>query len=375
MSLWQRCPNCNEPHDVSVYVSGQRVLCERCALRFQVVRRDVASGAKSGGPGKNASGFQGPEVPVRAAPAAALQSEVGVDGPLARSIEISVEPTLAAGAPRKPEAPAAPPAQLPGFELLGLLGRGGMGEVWRARQTSLGREVAVKILSRDLARDPDFVRRFELEAAALTSLAHPHVVAIIDRGRHDGLLFFAMELVEGRSLRERLGAGRLSVFEAARVMGQVLAAIGHAHQKGIVHRDLKPENVLLDRAGAAKVADFGLAAMRGLSAGPRLTRSAVAMGTLSYMAPEQRKDAHGVDQRADLFSAGVVLYEVLTGDVPAGRYEPASRRCPDVPRAVDRVIDRALALDPRDRFATALEMGRALEHGVKAGRFWERWLR
>ncbi len=237
-----------------------------------------------------------------------------------------------------------------------------MGEVWKARQLSLGREVAIKILSRDLAQDPDFVKRFDLDASALTSLSHPHEVSIIDRGHHDGLVFFAMELVEGKSLRERLAAGGLPVPEVLRLMAQILSALGHAHSKGIVHRDLKPENVLLDEQGMVKVVDFGLAAMAGLRVEDRITRSAVAMGTMSYMAPEQRRDAHAVDHRADLYSTGVVLYELLTGDVPAGTYEPPSSIRAEVARPIDRVVQRALAVEPAERFQTAAEMALALEN-------------
>jgi serine/threonine-protein kinase len=204
----------------------------------------------------------------------------------------------------------------------------------------------------------------------LTNLSHPHVVAIIDRGRHDDLFFFAMEFVEGKSLREKLSPGPLPVEEAATLVGQVLSALHHAHQRGVVHRDLKPENVLLSGMGAVKVADFGLAAMMGRTGDDRITQSSVAMGTMSYMAPEQRRDAHGVDQRADLYSAGVVLYELLTGEVPAGRFELPSKRRPGVPRAVDLVIERALAAEPADRFTNAAEMARALAQGASAGNGW-----
>jgi serine/threonine-protein kinase len=224
----------------------------------------------------------------------------------------------------------------------------------------------VKILSRELAQDHDFVRRFETEAAVLTTLSHPNVVAIIDRGRHEDLLFFAMELMEGKSLRERIIQGPLALEDAALLVGQLLSALHHAHQRGIVHRDLKPENVLLDTEGTVKVADFGLAALMGRTGDDRITHSSVAMGTMSYMAPEQRRDAHGVDQRADLYSAGVVLYELLTGDVPAGRFELPSRRRAGLPKSIDPVIERALAPEPADRFTSAAEMARALSQVAAA---------
>lgn len=324
---------------------------------------------------------EAPPQPAKTTPAMALtEAEAPAVGTMPdprTSSDVDTQPRRRAVAPtlanRSRQAPAVasatPPRQLPGFELTELLGRGGMGEVWKARQLSLGRDVAIKILSRDLAQDPDFVKRFDLEASALTTLAHPHVVSIIDRGHHDGLIFFAMELVEGKSLRERLAAGGLPVEEVTRLLGQILSALGHAHRKGIVHRDLKPENVLLDDQGTVKVVDFGLAAMAGLRGEDRITRSAVAMGTMSYMAPEQRRDAHGVDHRADLYSSGVVLYELLTGDVPVGAYQPPSHSRTEVARAMDRVVERALAPEPADRFQSAAEMAAALE-GAALDRGW-----
>ena len=335
--LWQRCPNCGEPHDVSVHVSGHRLACKRCALPFEVARKDVATSFPVPKPVTPAKAAPAPPMPVATAqpleptatvpPVYSLAAALPADPIPLRSEDVLLEPTLPTGVKRPPAPrPAPPPRQLPGFELIDLLGRGGMGEVWKARQLSLGRDVAVKILSRDLAQDRDFVRRFDTEASVLTNLSHPNVVAIIDRGRHEDLLFFAMELGEGKSLRERLAPGPLSLEDASNLLRQVLSALQHAHQRGIVHRDLKPENVLLDGTGAVKVADFGLAALMGRTGDDRITQSAVAMGTMSYMAPEQRRDAHGVDQRADLYSAGVVLYELLTGEVPAGRFELPSRR-------------------------------------------------
>ena len=345
---------------MSVHVSGQRIPCRRCSLKFEVVRRDVVAADPAPQPsGSRVSPVSGgaPEgEAILTLPAVA--SDVDTQ-PRKRALA----PTLANRSRRASAAPAVEaPRHLPGFELTQLLGRGGMGEVWKARQLSLGRDVAIKILSRDLAQDPDFVKRFDLEAAALTTLAHPHVVSIIDRGHHDGLIFFAMELVEGKSLRERLAGGGLPVEEVIRLLGQILSALGHAHRKGIVHRDLKPENVLLDEQGTVKVVDFGLAAMAGLRGEDRITRSAVAMGTMSYMAPEQRRDAHAVDHRADLYSSGVVLYELLTGDVPVGAFVPPSRARPEVARGLDRVVERALAPGPERRFQSAAEMAAALEN-------------
>ncbi|NTX54376.1 serine/threonine-protein kinase [Myxococcus sp. CA039A] len=256
---------------------------------------------------------------------------------------------------------AASRVSLPGFELLELLGRGGMGEVWLARQTSLGRTVAVKLLPPKLAKDPEFVARFEKEATALAALNHPNIVQIIDRGVAGEHYYFVMEFVEGRSLREAISAGALSPQQSLRLMLQVARAVECAHDKDIIHRDLKPENILLDGRGNVKVADFGLAGIRQSESRLQLTATAVAMGTLNYMAPEQRRDAKNVDGRADLFSLGVVLYELLTGDVPLGRFKLPSQRVAGLDSRVDLVVERLLETDPEARYEKAGELCAALE--------------
>ncbi|MCP3103632.1 serine/threonine protein kinase [Myxococcus sp. K15C18031901] len=254
-----------------------------------------------------------------------------------------------------------PKVTLPGFELLELLGRGGMGEVWLGRQVSLGRTVAVKLLPPRLAKDPEFVARFEKEATALAALNHPHIVQIIDRGVVGEHYFFVMEFVEGRSLREAMGNSALTPQQALKWMLQAARAIECAHDKDIIHRDLKPENILLDGRGHVKVADFGLAGIRQADTAQHLTATAVAMGTLNYMAPEQRRDAKSVDGRADLFSLGVVLYEVLTGELPLGRFKLPSRKVPGLDPRVDTVVERLLETDPEARYANAGEFCQALE--------------
>ncbi|MCE9670172.1 serine/threonine protein kinase [Myxococcus stipitatus] len=250
---------------------------------------------------------------------------------------------------------------LPGFELRELLGRGGMGEVWLARQVSLGRTVAVKLLPPRLAKDPEFVARFEKEATVLAALNHPHIVQIIDRGVVGEHYYFVMEFVEGRSLREAMASSSLTPQQALKWLLQAARAIECAHDKDIIHRDLKPENILLDGRGHVKVADFGLAGMRQSDTAHHLTATAVAMGTLNYMAPEQRRDAKSVDGRADLFSLGVVLYEVLTGELPLGRFKLPSRKVPGLDPRVDTVVERLLETDPEARYANARELCDALE--------------
>ncbi|WP_338866473.1 serine/threonine-protein kinase [Myxococcus stipitatus] len=256
---------------------------------------------------------------------------------------------------------AAAKVDLPGFELQEMLGRGGMGEVWLARQTSLGRTVAVKLLPPKLAKDPEFVARFEKEATALAALNHPNIVQIIDRGVAGEHYYFVMEFVEGRSLREAISASSLSPQQGLKLLLQVARAIECAHDKDIIHRDLKPENILLDGRGNVKVADFGLAGIRQSESRLQLTATAVAMGTLNYMAPEQRRDAKNVDGRADLFSLGVVLYEVLTGELPLGRFKLPSQRVPGLDPRVDLVVERLLETDPEARYAKAGDLCSALE--------------
>ncbi|MBZ4419843.1 serine/threonine-protein kinase [Myxococcus sp. RHSTA-1-4] len=254
---------------------------------------------------------------------------------------------------------------LPGFELMEMLGRGGMGEVWLARQQSLGRTVAVKLLPPRLAKDPEFVTRFEKEATALAALNHPHIIQIIDRGVAGEHYFFVMEYVEGRSLREAMSAG-LTPERGLKILLAVARAIECAHDKGIIHRDLKPENILLDGRGHVKVADFGLAGIRAQDSRLQLTATAVAMGTLNYMAPEQRRDAKNVDGRADLFSLGVMLYEVLTGELPLGRFKLPSAKVPGLDPRVDAVVERLLETEPEARYARAGELAAELEAMVSA---------
>lgn len=281
------------------------------------------------------------------------QQETGTEPTLMRSSGAQEAPAL------EPTAISAP-VELPGLELLRLLGRGGMGEVWLARQRSLERTVAVKVLPPKLAQDPEFVSRFEKEATALAALSHPNIIQIIDRGVAGEHYYFVMEYVEGRSLREL--TGKLTPQESLRMALQVARAMECAHESGIVHRDLKPENVLVDMRGHVKVADFGLAGIRRPdSQAPQLTATAVAMGTINYMAPEQRKDARSVDGRADLFSLGVILYELLTGTLPVGRFKLPSERVAGLDKRVDELVARLLEAEPEARHARAREVCEVLE--------------
>ncbi len=256
------------------------------------------------------------------------------------------------------------PDSIPGFRLQALIGKGGMGEVHRATQLSLQRTVAVKVLNTELAGDPTFVDRFEKEAAALATLSHPNIVDIVDRGHHGDDWYLVMQFIEGPSLREVMQQP-VAPTAAVGMILDVCRGIAHAHARGVIHRDLKPENILLDQraGGVVKVTDFGLASfLSGPNEGRfQLTATHVAMGTLSYMAPEQRVDAASADYRADIFSIGVMLYELLTGEVPVGNYDPPSARRPGVDPKLDAVVARCLRPAPDERYATVEELIAELE--------------
>ncbi|MBF5045140.1 serine/threonine protein kinase [Aggregicoccus sp. 17bor-14] len=242
---------------------------------------------------------------------------------------------------------------VPGYSLEKLVGRGGMGEVHRATQLSLGRTVAVKLLSRDLAEDKSFVARFQKEAAALATLRHPHIVSIVDKGQTEDTYFLVMEFVDGPSLREVMRSPLLDTNGVLRIMMEIARAIDYAHGRGVIHRDLKPENILFDEqaGGIPKVSDFGLASfLEGNDARFEVTATHVAMGTLAYMAPEQRVDAKTADGRADIFSFGVILYEMLVGELPMGNFDPPSQRKPGLDPRLDAVVFRCLRPDPSDRY-------------------------
>jgi len=260
-----------------------------------------------------------------------------------------------------PPTPAELARHFPQLEILELVGQGGMGAVYKARQTKLDRLVAVKILPPEVARDPAFAERFTREARSLAKLNHSNIVTVYDFGETDGLYYISMEFVDGKNVRQLLDAGELPATLALKIVPQVCDALQYAHDEGIVHRDIKPENILLDRKGRVKIADFGLARLVGLT--PTyltLTGSHEVMGTLYYMAPGQMKGSHLVDHRADLFSLGVVFYEMLTGELPMGRFAPPSRKAA-VDERLDPVVMRALSREPEHRYQDANELKREIE--------------
>jgi predicted Ser/Thr protein kinase len=283
----------------------------------------------------------------------------------------SAEPGSQSERSTGPYAPfAAPtPAELashfPQFEILELVGQGGMGAVYRARQAKLERLVALKILPPAAGRDLSFAERFTREARALARLNHPNIVGVYDFGQADGLYYFLMEFVEGANLRHVLREGHLQPRQALRIVPQLCDALQYAHDEGIVHRDIKPENVLLDKKGRIKIADFGLAKLLGHAAEDyALTGSHQVMGTPHYMAPEQMEKPLTVDHRADIYSLGVVFYEMLTGELPLGRFAPPSQKV-DIDVRLDDVVLRALAKEPERRYQHASDVKTELESIAK----------
>lgn len=265
------------------------------------------------------------------------------------------------------------------YELTELLGRGGMASVYRARQVTMNRDVAVKVIESNLARDPEFVKRFEREAQLVASLSHPHILKVFDFGQQGELLYLVMELLMGGSLRDKIADGGMPLETIERLLDQIASALDFAHGRGIVHRDLKPPNVLLDEQGNAVLTDFGIAKLLQTDQGV-LTQSGVMVGTPAYMPPEQWQGL-SIDGRADGYALGVMLYEMLSGVRPfvgetptslmyahfEARPEPVRKMRPDLPETVEWVLFRALAKDPDDRFATAGEMARAFRAALVGG--------
>jgi serine/threonine protein kinase len=247
-----------------------------------------------------------------------------------------------------------------GYELLEELGRGGMGVVYKARHTRLDRFVAVKILPAEASREPAFAERFIREARALARLNHPSILTLYEFGQEAGRSY-VMEYVEGTDLRQRMCVGPLATREALGIVTQVCGALQYAHDEGIVHQDIKPENILLDKRGRVRVADFGIAKLLTRKTGEyTLTGPWQVMGTLHYMAPEQIENPQGLDQRADIYSLGVMLYELFTGKLPLGRF-PSPSQAAAVDARLDEVVLRALEPDPARRYQTAGEMRAALQ--------------
>jgi serine/threonine protein kinase len=279
-------------------------------------------------------------------------------------------PTNGAEAAQEPSLPEG--TVFGGYRIVREVGRGGMGVVYRAVQVSLDRVVALKVLPRELGADRQFVERFNREARTLAMLAHPHIVSVIDKGVENDRYFFVMEWIEGLSLRELMNRGKLSPAEALKIIPEICLALEYAHSQGVVHRDIKPENILITTRGDVKIADFGLAKIvSGSAAAPGLTHTNMTMGTYNYMAPEQRERTRDVDHRADLYSLGVVFYEMLTGELPMGRFDPPSRKNIQIDVRLDEIVLKVLDKDPDRRYQRASEISDAVTNisspGAAAG--------
>ena len=255
----------------------------------------------------------------------------------------------------------------PQLQIIELIGRGGMGFVFKARQPHLDRFVALKLLPDSLAHDPQFTERFNREGRVLARLNHPNIVSIFDFGQAGGFYYLMMEYVDGVNLRQAMQAGRFSPAEALTIVPKICEALQFAHEEGILHRDIKPENILLDAKGRVKIADFGIAKLVGEEhPDVSLTATGAALGTMHYMAPEQIEKPASVDHRADIYSLGVVFYELLTGELPLGRFGPPSAKTP-VDSRVDDVVMRTLEKEREKRFQSAGEMGTTVEHLTEVG--------
>ena len=285
--------------------------------------------------------------------------QTGADVNKADSVDAQSDVPTSAAPPSEfvPPEPAELARQFPQLDILELLGQGGMGAVYKARQRQLDRLVALKILSPQLVQDAAFAERFVREARSLARLNHPRIISVYDFGKTEaGLFYFIMELIDGTDLRRVIQAGQLSPPEALTIVPQICEALQYAHDEGIVHRDIKPENILLDKKGRVKIADFGLAKLLGRPASVyTLTRAGQRMGTPHYMAPEQIEHPHQVDHRADIYSLGVVFYEMLTGELPLGRFPPPSQKV-YIDVRLDEVVLKTLEKEPQRRYQHASEV-------------------
>ncbi len=287
-----------------------------------------------------------------------------------------------------PQAKTPPPglqdlaAAFPNLEILELIGQGGMGFVFKARQAKLERLVALKILPQSLAADPAFAERFTCEGRLLARLNHPNIVTIHDFGQAKGFFYLLMEFVDGVNLRQAMKAGRFTPAQALAIVPKICEALQFAHGEGVLHRDIKPENILLDTRGRVKIADFGIAKLVGpaklepvlrqesangatapgeaMPSPTNLTTAGRVLGTPRYMAPEQLERPQDVDHRADIYSLGVVFYEMLTGELPRARFVPPSEKTPVDPR-VDELVFRALQKAPENRPQSAEDVKTQVE--------------
>lgn len=249
----------------------------------------------------------------------------------------------------------------PSLEIIELIGAGGMGAVYKARQPGLDRLVALKVLPSEFDHDVKFALRFTREARTLAKLNHPNIVSVHEFGNVGETYYFLMEFVDGSTLRDIVSAGHLAAEHALAIVPHLCDALQYAHDKGIIHRDIKPENILVAADGTVKIADFGLSRILGDKGQQEaLTGTHQVMGTPRYMAPEQLEGSHSVDHRADIYSLGVVFYEMLTGELPIGRFSPPSQKV-KIDVRLDEVVLRTLEKEPRRRYQRASQVKSDME--------------
>lgn len=248
------------------------------------------------------------------------------------------------------------------YEVIRLIARGGMGSVYKARHLQLDRFVAIKVLPLDIVEILEkegfpVSERFEAEAKAMASLLHQNIVGVHDFGQtEDGIHYIVMEFVDGDSIDVLLRKGELKEDNVLIIARQICRALGYSHDMGMVHRDIKPGNILIDRHGMAKVTDFGLVKVMGSNQ----FNTQIGFGTPGYYAPEIEKDAQS-DERSDIYSFGVLLYQMLTGEMPTGTWEPVSELVPDLDKRFDVIVERCLKRKPEDRYQSMEEVKAALD--------------
>jgi len=252
------------------------------------------------------------------------------------------------------------------YVLTGKIGQGGIAEIYKGRQESLNRDVAIKILFARLCEEPDILRRFERESVVIARLSHPNIVHVIDKGQASNRYYFVMEYVDGTSLREVIDSDKIALRTKLDMLAQVCKALDYAHKNGVIHRDIKPANILIDRQGNPRVADFGIAQIVGTPE-TEMTSSDVIMGTLSYMSPEQKVSSTNVDQTTDIYAMGVMIYEILVGKKPLGRFKLPSELKPSLGTKFDEIIQKCLAQEPKDRYQTAAALKNAILEQIAGG--------
>ena len=256
--------------------------------------------------------------------------------------------------------------QFPQYEIRGVLGRGGMGAVYKAWQTSLQRFVAIKILPADVEDDGmDYAERFKQEARAMAKFSHPGIVAVYEAGEtRERLLYFVMEYVGGKDVaRIVTERGRLPAAEAIGIASRVCEAMAYAHERGVIHRDIKPSNVMIESDGTVKVADFGLAKFSSAERSVN-TLSSLQIGSPDFMPPEALCGSENVDHRGDIYAVGGMLYQMLTGKAPHGRFEPPSVAVPGLDKCFDAIVDKAMHAEAGKRYSSANEMLAAITHAA-----------